>query len=529
MAMQVLKLTKVLLCNIWGLNEIKHSKDVQKKRKMMLIAVTFGILGLFYMSYVVMISFAYIRMGLSDVIPGLMYTLVSILVLLFSIYKAGNVIFQLKSYEMLVSLPVSSAAVIISRFLTMYVMNLALSAITLLPMMAVYGYCIRPGAFFYVIMFLTMLLLPLFPMTLATAVGALILFISSKCRHKNIVNIILTLLLFIVIMVASMFTSNFEPTDMEVLFQNFSGVMEEQMSRIYPLSGLLMKSLKEADLWAYAKLCLISVGNFAVFIAVLQWKFVSICSALKKNIRKDNFRVGSLYEKSVEKALFIREFRQYISSPVYVTNTIIGYVMMILMAVAVLFIGAEKAEEMMQMQGILKRMAPMILGIAGIISPITASTVSIEGKHLWLIQSLPIEGKKVWNAKILLNLAVAFPFCFLSEILLAVSLKPGIQGGLWLFVIPFLYIVFSAVIGLFVNLKMPMLHWENETTVVKQSAAVLVSMLVNFACCAVPSAVLLIFPSVSANVIMAVTAILLFLLTAQVYRKILLFDIKSFG
>ena len=47
--------------------------------------------------------------------------------------------------------------------------------------------------------------------------------------------------------------------------------------------------------------------------------------------------------------------------------------------------------------------------------------------------------------------------------------------------IPCLYVVLTAYIGLVINLKMPKLDWTSETAVVKQSMGVLVALLSNFA------------------------------------------------
>ena len=49
-----------------------------------------------------------------------------------------------------------------------------------------------------------------------------------------------------------------------------------------------------------------------------------------------------------------------------------------------------------------------------------------------------------------------------------------------LFALPVCALLANTVFGLFINAKMPRLSWKAETEVVKQSAAVLVSMLAGF-------------------------------------------------
>ena len=101
----------------------------------------------------------------------------------------------------------------------------------------------------------------------------------------------------------------------------------------------------------------------------------------------------------------------------------------------------------------------------------------MEGKCYWQFQVLPIRPKAVYDAKILWNLIVAAPFYLVSVLLLLIFIKPSGLLALHYILLPLLYIVADVVFGLFANLKFPLLHWENETRVVKQSASVGVSML----------------------------------------------------
>ena len=51
------------------------------------------------------------------------------------------------------------------------------------------------------------------------------------------------------------------------------------------------------------------------------------------------------------------------------------------------------------------------------------------------------------------------------------ALKPDGRELLWLALVPLVMIVFSCVYGITVNLHFPVLQWENEVSVVKQSAS----------------------------------------------------------
>lgn len=70
-----------------------------------------------------------------------------------------------------------------------------------------------------------------------------------------------------------------------------------------------------------------------------------------------------------------------------------------------------------------------------------------------------------------MNLLLILPFYVLSELLLIFALKPGAGELLWLILIPAEIILFSCVYGITVNLHFPVLEWESEVRIVKQSAS----------------------------------------------------------
>ena len=88
----------------------------------------------------------------------------------------------------------------------------------------------------------------------------------------------------------------------------------------------------------------------------------------------------------------------------------------------------------------------------------------ITRKEWWLVKSLPLSSKTILDAKLLMNLILILPFYLVSEVFLMLALKPGLQDGFWIVVIP-------AVILLFACVYFPVMDWENEVSVVKLSAS----------------------------------------------------------
>lgn len=58
---------------------------------------------------------------------------------------------------------------------------------------------------------------------------------------------------------------------------------------------------------------------------------------------------------------------------------------------------------------------------------------------------------------------------------------PSFSGALLLLALPAAFILYTAVLGLSIDLCFPVFDWPSETTAVKQSASVLLTMLASFA------------------------------------------------
>lgn len=520
MGRQIRYLSGVQLVNLFGINEIRHTKDKRKKARYLQLAVVWLVLLILFVTYIVGFSQVFVKTGMAETIPACLFALTAVVMLVFTFFKAGSVIFQMKTYEVLISLPVSKAAIVISRFLTMYVTNLALGFLVMLPGMAVYSIAVRPGAAFYVFAILGTLLLPLLPLSIATALGAGITAISSRMRHKSLVSATLAILLALAAIVGSMgLSGGAEQTDASAL-QNIAllaGVLEEQIGRIYPPAIWFANAVARGEVSAFLLLLAVSAGVFAALVWILQKFFQQICSALNATTAKNNYHMKTLTTNAPLTALWKRELKRYFASSIYVTNTIIGYVLMAVMAVGLYFAGIEKIEALLGILEVTETVFPFLLALCAVIMPPTTSAVSMEGRQWWIAQTLPVKGSSLWNAKLLVNLTVATPFYLLAVVFGALALKPSPTEGIWIAVIPLVYILFSSVVGLAMNLAMPVFEWDNEVHVIKQSASALLTMLVCFVTVVIPPALLFLCGRENREIVLLFTVVILALAAAAVY------------
>ena len=136
-------------------------------------------------------------------LPAYLIMLSSLIILFFSVFKAESIIFQRNAYDILVSLPITQTAIVVSRFIRMYVENMLLTFVIMLPPMAVYGIMIKPGISFYIIGILVTIFIPLLPITISIFLGALITAIASRMKHKSLARTVLSIVLILGILVGS--------------------------------------------------------------------------------------------------------------------------------------------------------------------------------------------------------------------------------------------------------------------------------------------------------------------------------------
>ena len=106
-----------------------------------------------------------------------------------------------------------------------------------------------------------------------------------------------------------------------------------------------------------------------------------------------------------------------------------------------------------------------------------APSVSLEGKSLWLAQSLPVTAWQVIRAKLRMHLLLTGIPVALCCVCIAIACPFTVAQTALVLAVTVLFTVFSALLCLFLGLKMPNLHWTSEITPIKQGGAVALAML----------------------------------------------------
>lgn len=481
MRTQIKIFTKLECSNLFGWNVFRHTSDPKAKRRARLMLGAWVFLIAVVWAYVGALSWGLVTLGAGEVVPAYLMAIASLVLLFFGIFKAGSVLFRKNGYEILCSLPVNRWAIVISRFLRMYAEDLLVALAVLLPGLAVFGWMVRPGAGFYLAGVLAALAVPLLPLAVSSLIGVVVAGLASRMKHKGLAEAGLSIVVVLAVLMGSgklagMGEAQFTPELLLRLSETVFGLLEG----LYPPAVWLGRAVARGDAPACALLLAVFLAVLALMAQLIGSRFHEIFRRLFSFSAGHNYRMERLNQGSLVSALYKRELKRYFSSGVYVSNTIMGPVLGTVLSGALCFVGADRLTAALPTEVDVAGLVPFLLASVFCLMSATSVSISMEGREFWIVKSLPLTTKSILDAKLLLNLSLMGPFWLLSEILLTVALKPSPMELLWQILIPAEMILFSCVFGITVNLRLPVLDWESETAVVKQSAASMLGGMAGF-------------------------------------------------
>lgn len=178
------------------------------------------------------------------------------------------------------------------------------------------------------------------------------------------------------------------------------------------------------------------------------------------------------------RALMAKEVRLLVATPIYFMNACIGYVLVLVAAIAV---AAGTLTGALSLDLLPPELAPVIglvlpwgLAFFCSISSTTAASVSLEGSSRWLMLTAPVPPSTVLWSKAAVNLAIGLPFLLVSAVLVAVSLPLDALSVVALFAVPSASCLLATSLGLAMDARRPRYDWTTVYEPVKRGMPVFV-------------------------------------------------------
>lgn len=395
-----------------------------------------------------------------------------------SVFNTYASVYLAKDNDLLLSLPIPVKDVLIARLLGVLTMSFYYSAPATITSAVVYMVLGLPSALGIIGSLLLVPLVTLIVFMLSCGLGFIVAKLSQKLKNKGFLSALIMLAFF-----GLYYLFYFKASEViQQIVANGEAVASGVKVFAYPLYA--MGKVGEGN--PIAIVCF--TAAVLVLLGLVWWllskSFLKIITNGGKS-KKVMFDGKISKQCSPEKAFFKKELRKYLSSANYMLNTSIGSIFMLLVSVAII-IYAPTIREIIapsaEGNGInLPRiMSVMSLGIAMLLSAnnfISAPSISLEGKTLWLLKSLPIRPKTAFSAKSALHFAITAPFTLLASIVLSVVLRLSPLSAIICVLAALAFVLLCGRSGVIINLAFPNVKWTNETIAVKQGLSVLFSML----------------------------------------------------
>lgn len=494
-------LYKASMANEWRLQEMNGFSKSGRGKRTLLMGAVMALIVLIFAGYAAGLAYSLSILGIGDVIPVYGMYIVGIATLFFTVMKTNGILFGYRDYEILAALPVRTASLIGSRFLMMYTVNLAAALVIMVPMGAVY-FAMEDHSLVTVIFWTAgALLSPLIPTTIAAVVGAAVMFVSVRMKYASLAASVLGFIAIIAVLALSMQAGQLAEMETDLADLAVMGdTIKNAAVKTYPVCGLFGSAVTAHSFVAFSAFVLLSLGWYAVFLLGISKVYHSIQSALKSHAAKAGYRLGDQRGRTVLQCLCLKELKRFFSNSVFLMNVGIGELLAVMMAVFLLAAGPEKVLDFLQIPfspayvQTVNRIAPF--AAAGMLSMActTCTSLSLEGKNIWILKSLPLPAAVVFQGKILANIVFILPGAVLTGLAVCLRTSSGAVQGLSAFFVPFAVGCYAAVSGMYLNIKFPVYDWESETQIIKRSMSsflgmmngAMVSLVLGAAACMLP-------------------------------------------
>lgn len=437
----------------------------------------FGILGGMFVLAARTLCRPLVPLGLGWLYFTLMALLALVLGVFGSVFSTYSSLYLAKDNDLLLSMPVPVRTILASRLLSVYLMGLLFSAAATVPAVLVYASTCGVTAASVLGGLLYVLVLSLAVLLLSCVLGWVVARLSLRFRNKSWLTVALSLAV-----VAVYYYFYFRAQEMlQRLLANAKTIGEKLGGGFNPL--YLLGRGAQGDLLRMLPVLLLLLALLALVWYVLEKSFLGIATG-SGAAAKTRVRRGEIRARSVSRALLGRELKHFVSNPNYMLNCGLGVVGCVACAAALLWKGAALAETLGQVfgeaPGAVAVLAAAAVCLLNCMNNITAPSVSLEGKTIWIVQSLPVTGRQAVFAKLRAHLTVALPPMLLLGVCAGAALRLTLPETAALLLLGVLDCVFIAAAGLWLNLLQPNLNWTNEIVPIKQSMTVLLVSLLGF-------------------------------------------------
>lgn len=421
------------------------------------------------------------------------------MVFIFGIFYVISAFYFSNDIDLLVPLPLKPYHILASKFIIIMVNEYLVAWPVLLPAIIIYGTRMRPGLMYWLKSLLVLLLTPVIPLVLVSIFVLILMRVVSIRKNRDVMVVLGSLLGLLLGLTMNYFAQKLPEGNSQQFIQDMivarADVIKLIGQRVPPSTwatyGLAMQTLEG---WMYFILYLLIsltlfgllmwLGNLFFYKGLLAGQEVN---RGRKKLSAQSINAQLEKASSPVIALFLKEWKLFLRTPVYAINGLAG---MIMVPFLILMPFIARAEEMKALLTQIRQpqfAMQVTLGSAGLvlfassINIVACTSISREGKTFWISKMIPVPARQQVTAKLLHSMAISGIGVVVTTAVIGIALKLSIIRMFTIFILCLLGNVLLNALNLLIDLLHPRLEWDNPQEAVKQNLNGLFSILFTLA------------------------------------------------
>jgi len=492
----IIKLFKITIISTFRNDNSKKKRKFNKSLILLLIAISFlPIMGsLVVMSKEMYKTLETINQG--NIVIASSFMAGSIVVLVFGMFYTISSYYMAKDIPNYLYLPLKADEIIISRFLSTLMYEYLTLIIFVVPIVIGCGIGGNFNFIFYIIGFFIFMILPILPLSISSIIIIIIMSFSKKAINKDRYTLISGLLglaigLGINFSLQALFTQMDDPNMVKGLISTGQADLINNVASYFPGIKNATYAIINYDVVQLAIFVSIAIIAFLCFVFVAKKLYFKGVLGISQQPAKRKYDITTKEfgkQKNKMLAYTLKELRLIFRTPIYFMNLVLmDYLMPVIFIIAI--ISSNSMDKLIMVGKVIvtkNDMAGIIIGLVFVffvflssMNGVTATCISREGEQIYIMKYLPISIKQQVNAKLLSGLIISVTVMIVVVILFSVFLKISMLITILLLLAGSNGVIFTRLIGLYIDLTRPKLKWNSEVEAVKHNMNLLFNMLLN--------------------------------------------------
>jgi len=473
----------------------------------LLLLVLFVSLPIMIYGLVEMIAFFYeglAPIGQEGVLLSWGLVMSSLMVLFFGIFHVVSSFYFAKDIETYLPMPVRPRQIVGAKFLVILLYEYLLISFIYLPIVIYFGVREGCGLLYYLYALLAMALLPVLPLALGTLMVMLIMRMINLTRYRELLRIIggtFAIFLGLAVSFAMQKFNQITPDEIEELVQAGSNSLALLETKLFPTVRWAVQALLHYQIASGLTSLLIFVGlSLVIFAALLLLAElvyikgvigISEAGSRRQRVREDDL-VRLVKRRPALAAYLLNEIKLLLRTPVYFLNCILPeFIWPVFFVFSFIVVPDRDSTRMLaaltsilndpNTMGAALGVTLAILAFIGGSNGITATSISREGKELYIKRYIPVSYRQQLMAKLLSGIVMGYAGVVPVILVLAVFLKVPAYFTAIVMILALLPLTLTSMCGLLLDLLNPKLEWDTEQKAVKQNINVFFTMLFSIA------------------------------------------------